>query len=106
MQGQFIAHGVTQYAGTPEAGGQSYDHTKVIVNLPFPKTRADSAVGSDAVAIPYGTHENFKKFQAELAKGHKFPFQLDCEYEPTTKGFEILEIYNIKPMQIVPLEKK
>jgi len=105
MQGQLIVHGQKQYEGTPEAGGQSYDHTKLIVTLPFPRNRADSAQGADAKELPYGTHKNFEKLKPFFDKNPKAILSIDCEYEPVTNGLEIYEIHKVTEMQLVPVSQ-
>lgn len=104
MQGTLIVHGQKQYSGTPEAGGQSYDHTKYIVTVPFPRTRSDAAQGCDAKEFPFGTHQNFQKLKPIFDKNPKAIIAIDCEYEPVTNGIEIYEIYGTKEMKLVPVE--
>lgn len=101
MRGQLTVHGQKQYNGTPEAGGQSYDHTKFIVTVPFPRTRAESSQGCDAKEFPFGTHENYKHLKPIFDKNPKAIVQIDCEYEPVTNGIEIYEIYSTQTMKLV-----
>ncbi|UOF80589.1 rstb protein [Inoviridae sp.] len=85
MQTQITILGVKQYKGLVE--GQEFDHTKIIYALPFPRNRADSNIGLDALEAPYGKSENFAQF-----KGRKFPFNAVADVEMTTKGMDILHI--------------
>lgn len=103
MQGILTVHGQKQYNGTPEAGGQSYDHTKLIVTLPFPRVRADSAQGCDAKEIPYGKHTNYEKLKPYFDKNPRAILAVDCEYEPVTNGLEIFEINSITELKLVPV---
>ena len=85
MQSQLTIVGIKQFKGDVE--GQHFDHTKLIVLLPFPKARSASNLGFDALEAPYGDSNNYKQFD-----GLKFPQVLDCEYEVTTKGIEIFDV--------------
>lgn len=84
MQGNLTIVGVKQFNG--EVEGLKFNHTKLMVLLPFPRARAETNRGFDVVESNYGTHENFQKFI-----NLKFPATIEAEYEVTTKGLEIFE---------------
>ena len=84
MQGNLTVIGVKQFKG--EVEGVNFDHTKLLVMLPFPRARAETNNGFDVIEAPFGNHENFKQFS-----GRKFPLVIDADYEITTKGIEIFE---------------
>jgi hypothetical protein len=94
MQGNLTVLGVKQFKGTVE--GLSFDHTKLLVSLPFPRARAESNLGFDVIEVPYGKSENFEAFV-----GKKFPLQIDADYEVTTKGLEVFEL-KIIPSPAIP----
>jgi hypothetical protein len=102
MRGLLTVHGQKNYMGSPEVGGQHYDHTKLIVTVPFPRTRAESSQGCDAKEYQFGTHENYKLLKPIYEKNPKAIVQIDCEYEPVTNGIEIYEIYSTQTMKLVP----
>lgn len=85
MQTQITILGVKQFSGRVE--GQEYDHTKLIIALPFPKNRADTNIGLDAQEAVYGKSLNFKQFE-----GRRFPFNAMADVELTTKGMEVLHV--------------
>lgn len=85
MQSQLTIVGAKQFKG--EVEGQNFDHTKVVVLLPFPKARASSNLGFESLEAPFGLSGNFKKFD-----GRRFPVVCECEYEVTTKGIEIFDV--------------
>ncbi len=90
MQGNLTLVGVKQFKGKVE--GLDFDHTKLMVMLPFPRARAETNKGFDVVEAPWGKSNNFETF-----KNAKFPVQVECEYEVTTKGLEIFELKLIQP---------
>jgi hypothetical protein len=85
MQGNLTVLGIKQFKGTVE--GLAFDHTKLLVSLPFPRARAESNLGFDVIEVPYGKSDNFEQF-----KGKKFPLTIDADYEVTTKGLEVFEL--------------
>lgn len=85
MQAQITILGVKQFSG--EVEGTKYDHTKLIVSLPFPKAREESNLGFDAQEALYGKSLNFTQF-----KGRKFPLQVMADVEITTRGMEIISV--------------
>ena len=85
MQTKIIIQGVKQFKGPIE--GVEYDHCKCIVQLPFPRNRADTQLGFDGVAANYGKSENFKQFV-----GRQYPITVDADVEITTTGMDILHI--------------
>lgn len=85
MQGNLTVVGVKQFKG--EVEGVNFDHTKLLLLLPFPRARAESNKGFDVTEAPFGTHKNFEQF-----KNLKFPVVVDAEYEVTTKGIEVFEV--------------
>lgn len=92
MQGNLTIVGVKRFKGTIET--TSFDQTKLMVLLPFPRARADTNKGFDVQEVAYGLSDNFNIFN-----GRTFPVIADCEYEVTTKGLEIFEckISNVPP---------
>lgn len=72
MQTQLIIAGVKQFKGNVE--GTDFDHTKLIIMMPFSKARAESNQGFDVVEANYGKSDNFSQFI-----GRKFP--LTCQGE-------------------------
>lgn len=84
MQGNLTIVGAKQFKG--EVEGVSFNHTKLLLLLPFPRARAETNKGFDVIEAPYGTHENFQKFI-----NVKFPCTIDADYEVTTKGVEVFE---------------
>lgn len=85
MQGNLTIVGAKQFNG--EVEGLKFDHTKLLVMLPFPRARAETNKGFDVIEAPFGKHTNFEQF-----KNLKFPAVIDAEYEVTTKGIEIFEV--------------
>jgi hypothetical protein len=77
--------GVKSFKGDVE--GSSFDHTKLLVLLPFPERGKN--LGMDVVEMPFGDST-----QAQRFKDLKFPHDFDLELQATTKG---LEIVNAKP---------
>lgn len=90
MQGNLTIVGVKRFEG--EVEGVKFNHTKLLVLLPFPRARAETNRGFDVVESNYGKQENFEKFQ-----GLKFPAVIDAEYEVTTKGLEVFEAKLVQP---------
>lgn len=86
--------GAKQFNG--EVEGQKFNHTKLLVMLPFPRARATSNIGFDAIDATYGTSDNFKQFE-----GKKFPLVIEADYEINTKGIEIFEV-KIQPQAQPP----
>ena len=82
MQGQLTVVGAKQFNDTVE--GVKYNHTKLLVLLPFPRSRIESNCGNDVAQAPFGTFENYAQF-----KNAKYPLVIDAEYEVTTRGIEI-----------------
>lgn len=97
MQVQITILGVKQFSGRVE--GVDYDHTKLIIALPFPKNRSDSNIGLDAQEAVYGKSLNFKQFE-----GRTYPFKALADVELTTKGMEILQVELPQP-QATPANK-
>ncbi len=85
MQTQITVLGVKQFKGNVE--GQDFDHTKLIIALPFPANRKESNIGLDAQEAVYGKSDNFKQFQ-----GRRFPFNCVADVELTTKGMDIVHV--------------
>lgn len=94
MQGNLTILGVKQFKGKVE--GLDFDHTKLLVSLPFPRARAESNLGFDVLEVPYGKADNFAMF-----KGRHFPLTIDAEYEVTTKGIEVFDL-KILPSPAIP----
>jgi len=90
MQGNLTIVGVKQFKGAVE--GLNFDHTKLLVMLPFPRARSEVNTGFDVIEAPYGKSENFLQF-----KGKKFPLVIEADYEVTTKGIEVFELKLIQP---------
>lgn len=97
MQVQITILGVKQFSGRVE--GVDYDHTKLIIALPFPKNRSESNIGLDAQEAAYGKSINFKQFE-----GRNFPFKALADVELTTRGMEILQV-DLQPVQSAPASK-
>lgn len=93
MEGNLILSGVKQFKGTVE--GLAFDHTKLVISLPFPKSKSASNIGYETTECVYGLSDNFKKFQHI----QKFPVIIECEYEVTNKGLEIYEAKVLQPNQ-------
>lgn len=91
MQVQLTILGAKNFSG--EVEGQKYDHTKLIISLPFPKARAESNIGYDAQEATYGTSLNFVQF-----KGRQFPIKCNAEVEITTRGMDIINV-ELPPVQ-------
>jgi hypothetical protein len=89
MQGNLTIVGVKQFKGAVE--GLNFDHTKLMVMLPFPRARAEVNAGFDVIEVPYGTSDNFAQF-----KGRKFPLVVEADYEVTTKGLEVFELKQVQ----------
>jgi hypothetical protein len=85
----FIA-GVKQFNGQIE--GAVFDHTKLILLMPFTRNRKDSNIGFDSVEANFGTHENFKQFE-----GKKFPIQCTADVEMSigSGGRQVVEILHL-----------
>lgn len=81
MKQTLKAVGVTHFKGNIE--GRDYDHTKIRVLMPVATSQTNQR-GYDVLDLPFGTSENFAKLQ-----GLKFPIDLDCDIELTTKGMEV-----------------
>jgi hypothetical protein len=74
MQTQLIIAGVKQFKGVVD--GSEFDHTKLIVMLPFSKSRSDVNQGFDVIEANYGKSSNFAQFV-----GRKFPITCIGEIE-------------------------
>ncbi len=92
MQGNLTIVGVKKFKGKIEAN--DFDHTKLMVLLPFPRARAENNRGFDVQEVPYGKSDNFSLFN-----GRSYPLVADCEYDVTTKGLEIFDckLSNVPP---------
>jgi hypothetical protein len=91
MQTQVTIAGVKQYKG--EVEGTHFDHTKLILLMPFSRSRAESNIGFDSVEAVYGTSDNYKKFQ-----GRQFPFQCmaDVEMSIGSGGRQVVDVLNVE----------
>lgn len=91
MQTQVTIAGVKQFEGTVE--GTHFDHTKLILLMPFSRSRSESNIGFDSVEANYGTHENYKQFQ-----GRKFPFQCmaDVEMSIGSGGRQVVDVLHVE----------
>lgn len=74
MQTQLIIAGAKQFKGNVD--GTEFDHTKLIVMMPFSKARKEVNQGYDVVEANYGDHTNFAQFV-----GRKFPITCIGEIE-------------------------
>jgi hypothetical protein len=105
MRANFIIQGQTQYNGTPEAGGPSYDQTKLLANIPFSRQQKDSKIGNDTQPLLFGDHKNYQKLLRTFEDGNTY-LEIECEFEYTQKGIEVLEIFKVTPMELVVKAKK
>lgn len=80
MKGIYRVLGAKGFKGTVD--GQSFDSTKLYVELPVSE-RAGTEVGYNAAPVPFGKADEFEKL-----KGLPFPIKAELDLEMTTKGME------------------
>ncbi|MFD0930211.1 hypothetical protein ACFQ1T_10540 [Methylophilus glucosoxydans] len=90
MQTQVTIAGVKQFKGQVE--GTDFDHTKLILLMPFSRSRAESNIGFDSVEAVFGTSENYKQFS-----GRKFPLQCmaDVEMSIGSGGRQVVDVLHV-----------
>lgn len=91
MQTQVTIAGVKQFKGAVE--GTNFDHTKLIMLMPFSRARVESSVGFDSVEAAYGTSDNFKQFA-----GRKFPItcMADVEMSIGSGGRQVVDVLHLE----------
>lgn len=90
MQTPLIIAGVKQFKGNVE--GTEFDHTKLIIMMPFSKARSASNIGFDVIEANYGDHKNYDQFI-----GRKFPLtcQGDVELAIGSGGRQMMDILEL-----------
>lgn len=98
MKTQIEVRGAKRYKGQPEAGGPTYNQTKLVCLMDVPTTQVPSpdaegaaSVGENAVEIVCGDVTKY----SELASV-QYPAIFEVDLNLTTKGFEIVSYKFLK----------
>jgi hypothetical protein len=86
--------GMKRYKGTPEAGGPSYDQTKLRVEMKVSSRRLDTEVGMAEQEFIIGTSDEFDKL-----KHLPFPLDFELEFEQTNRGSEVVSYRPLTPQK-------
>lgn len=74
--------------------GQSYDSTKLFIEIQFPESQDMCGYASQEFA--YGTYENYEKL---LASGVKMPFKAEIDFDFVTNSKAVKQIVtNVVPV--------